>query len=177
MKQYPEAYLDYLIFFHAERDYFECHEVMEAFWKEHPGDERSQTYVALIQIAVGLYHERRGNQAGAVKMIQSAARNMDAQHIGSLGLDAVQLQVLLAERVSLIQDSQPAYMEMNLPIADADLLAWCNQESAARGLTWQAASRMDDEALIHKHTLRDRTEVIQERERQQQIRKEKGGAQ
>jgi len=177
MKQYPKAYLDYLIFFHAERDYFECHEVMEEFWKAHPGDERSLTYVALIQIAVGLYHERRGNRAGAVKMIQSAARNMAAPHIKSLGLDYPQLHAMLTERAAQIQNGNSAYLEMNLPIIDAALLAWCLQESAARGFTWQGPSRMDDEALIHKHTLRDRSEVIEERERQQQIRKKKGGAQ
>ena len=36
MTQYPEAYTDYLCYFHGARDYFECHEVMEEYWKEHP---------------------------------------------------------------------------------------------------------------------------------------------
>ena len=87
MKPYPEAYIDYLLYFHAQRDYFECHEVMEEFWKEHPGDIRSRTYVALIQIAVGMYHIRRGNRNGAVKMLQSAGRNAEAPHVLSLGLN------------------------------------------------------------------------------------------
>ncbi|NEW06419.1 DUF309 domain-containing protein [Paenibacillus sp. SYP-B3998] len=176
MNQYPEAYTDYLLFFHAERDFFECHEVMEEFWKEHPNDVRSRTYVALIQIAVGLYHDRRGNRAGAVKMLQSAAQNADADHLASLGLDADKLQELLIDRWTRIQQSEHEYEDISLPIIDAELLAWCMKEAEQRGLTWLAPSPLHNEALIQKHTVRDRSDVIRERERQQQIRKEKGGA-
>ncbi len=31
---YPNAYLDYLVYFHGHRDYFECHEVLEEYWKK-----------------------------------------------------------------------------------------------------------------------------------------------
>ena len=31
---YPEAYIEYLMYFHGNRDYFECHEVLEEYWKE-----------------------------------------------------------------------------------------------------------------------------------------------
>ncbi|MBD0380462.1 DUF309 domain-containing protein [Paenibacillus sp. WST5] len=175
MKRYPEAYTDYLLFFHAERDYFECHEVMEEFWKEHPGDERSKTYVALIQIAVGLYHDRRGNRAGSVKMLQSALKNAEPEHLASLGIDAAKLRQLLTDRLTRIPQSDHIYEDLNLPLADSELELWCMNESEKRGLVWQAPSRLDDDALTHKHTLRDRSDVIQERERQQQIRKEKGG--
>jgi len=37
---YPEPYLEYLIQFHAERDYFECHEILEEYWKSAPANER-----------------------------------------------------------------------------------------------------------------------------------------
>lgn len=176
MKQYPEAYIEYLLHFHAERDYFECHEVMEEFWKEHPGDERSRTYVALIQIAVGMYHIRRGNRMGAVKMLQSAQRNAQAEHVTSLGLDPDVLDPLIGLTWAQIERDGYLYQDINLPIVDADLIAFCQSECERRGLTWHAPSRMADIELIQKHTRRDRTEVIEERIRQQQIRKEKGGA-
>ncbi|MEC0228325.1 DUF309 domain-containing protein [Paenibacillus alba] len=176
MKQYPEAYLAYLLYFHAERDYFECHEVMEEFWKEHPGDERSKTYVALIQIAVGMYHIRRGNRSGASKMLQSAAGNMDAAHLASLGLDADKLQQILSQTLAQIEHEDYLFADINLPISDMALNAWCAAECERKGLIWQGASRLLDEELTHKHTRRDRSEVISERARQQQIRKEKGGA-
>ncbi|SDN84331.1 hypothetical protein SAMN04487897_105121 [Paenibacillus sp. yr247] len=176
MEQYPEAYTNYLLYFHAHRDYFECHEVMEEFWKEHPGDERSRTYVALIQIAVGMYHIRRGNRTGAVKMLQSAEKNAQAAHVSSLGLDAVKLQELINQTWNQIERDGYRYEDINLPITDPKLIACCLEESTRRGLTWQAPSPMADELLIQKHTRRDRSDVIEERARQQQIRKEKGGA-
>ncbi|WP_261301018.1 DUF309 domain-containing protein [Paenibacillus andongensis] len=176
MKLYPEAYIDYLLYFHAQRDYFECHEVMEEFWKEHPGDARSRTYVALIQIAVGMYHIRRGNRSGAVKMLQSAGRNAEAPHVLSLGLNPDKLQELLNQVWSSIERDEFLYTDINLPITDPELIDFCLKECERRGLRWQAPSQMEDELLIQKHTRRDRSEVINERARQHQIRKEKGGA-
>lgn len=176
MKKYPEEYIEYLLQFHAERDYFECHEVMEEFWKEHPTDERSRTYVALIQIAVGMYHIRRGNRTGALKMLQSAERNAQAEHVASLGLDAEKLTQLIRDTNAQIDRDGYLYQDMNLPIADSELLALCLSECGRQGLVWQAPSRMSDIELIQKHTRRDRTDVIEERAKQQQIRKEKGGA-
>lgn len=176
MKPYPEAYIDYLLYFHAQRDYFECHEVMEEFWKEHPGDTRSRTYVALIQIAVGMYHIRRGNRNGAVKMLQSAERNAEAPHVLSLGLNPEKLQELLNQVWSSIEKDEFLYEDINLPITDPELIDFCLKECDRRGLIWQKPSLMEDELLIQKHTRRDRSEVINERARQQQIRKEKGGA-
>ncbi|MBP1961848.1 DUF309 domain-containing protein [Paenibacillus aceris] len=176
MKKYPEAYIEYLLYFHAERDYFECHEVMEEFWKEHPTDEQSKTYVALIQIAVGMYHIRRGNRTGAVKMLQSAERNAQSEHVASLGLDAEKLAQLIRDTYALIDRDGYHYQDINLPIADSELIALCLSECERQGLVWQAPSRMADIELIQKHTRRDRTDVIEERAKQQQIRKEKGGA-
>ncbi|MDD9267763.1 DUF309 domain-containing protein [Paenibacillus sp. GCM10023248] len=176
MRQYPEDYLEYLLQFHAERDYFECHEIMEEFWKEHPGDVRSKTYVALIQIAVGMYHIRRGNRPGAVKMLQSSLRNAQAEHVASLGLDAEELVRLIRDTLTQIEQDGYSYADINLPIADAGLLALCTAECRRRGLNWQAPSRLEDSELTEKHTRRDRSGVIEERARQYQIRKEKGGA-
>ncbi|UJF36039.1 DUF309 domain-containing protein [Paenibacillus hexagrammi] len=175
MKPYPEAYLDYLIFFHAERDYFECHEVMEEYWKQHPTDERSKTYVGLIQIAVGIYHERRGNTAGAVKMLQSAIRNLNAEHTASLGLSASELEHVVMERIALIQegDRNRSFTDINLPIADPELVQYCEAKCQEQGLTWQSASDLQNPALIHKHTVRDRTPVIREREAQILLRRQK----
>lgn len=33
---YPEAYVAFLHEFHTTRDYFECHEILEEYWKEDP---------------------------------------------------------------------------------------------------------------------------------------------
>ena len=54
---YPEAYIDFLVHFHGDRDWFECHERLEEYWKEHPDDPKSDTWVGLIQVAeIGRAH-------------------------------------------------------------------------------------------------------------------------
>lgn len=171
MTQYPEAYIEYLCYFHGERDYFECHEVMEEFWKEHPEDPRNRTYVGLIQIAVGLYHSRRENLAGAVKMLRSAMRNLQPEDVRSLGLDDAQLRSRIAQVLEAIESENYQFADLNLPIVDPALLEACLAICEQKGLIWEAPSQMSDLSLIEKHTRRDRSEVIEERARQQAIRK------
>jgi len=177
--QYPQAYKEYLLFFQAERDYFECHEVMEEYWKEHPDDERSRTYVGLIQMAVALYHHRRGNQAGARKMLDSALRNLEPQHVAALGLDDAALRERLTTRLAALDaedGAAAAFADLDLPVRDAALLAECQAACAERGLEWGRPSELADAELVHKHTRRDRSDVIRERELQKQLRQDKGAA-
>ncbi|WNR42316.1 DUF309 domain-containing protein [Paenibacillus roseipurpureus] len=176
MTQYPEAYISYLCYFHGERDYFECHEVMEEFWKEHPDDPRKPTYVGLIQIAVGLYHSRRGNVAGAVKMLRSALRNLKHEDVHSLGLQDEELRDRISQVIEAIEGENYQFKDMNLPIVDDELIEACLAICAEQGLTWEAPSQMDNEMLTLKHTRRDRTEVIEERARQQAMRKAGGSS-
>ncbi len=49
---YPEAYVAFLHEFHTTRDYFECHEILEEYWKEDPPEQRKEYWVGLIQLAV-----------------------------------------------------------------------------------------------------------------------------
>ncbi|MCR8641636.1 DUF309 domain-containing protein [Paenibacillus sp. N1-5-1-14] len=165
--EYPQAYIDYLVFFHADRDYFECHEVLEEYWKEHPRDPFAQTWVGLIQIAVGLYHHRRGNLAGARKMLGSSLLRLHGEHVQQLGLDMGEL----TKRISTITDRLQVsdlveYEDIELPIADQLLLDLCKRECQAHHKVWGNPSLMTDSSLIHKHTLRDRSGVIAERQKQ-----------
>ncbi|WP_442604008.1 DUF309 domain-containing protein [Paenibacillus sp. KN14-4R] len=169
--KYPQAYIDYLIYFHADRDFFECHEVLEEYWKEHPSDPFSETWVGLIQVAVGLYHHRRGNLAGARKMLGSSLLRMHTDHIEKLGLD----MKLLAQRISHITDRLQVsdlvdYEDMDLPICDKELLEICLNQCEINHKMWGSPSPMTDRDLIHKHTLRDRSGVIAERQRQADLK-------
>jgi len=163
--QYPKAYIDYLMYFHAERDFFECHEVMEEYWKEHPEDPLSSNYVGLIQIAVSMYHHRRGNLKGAVKMLTQALHNLTDAGMLRLGLDPVQLRKMLNERLEALHPPGIPYSDLDLPIADPELMNFCMQQCGEQELSWLCASDLSDTYLIHKHTMRDRSSVIEERER------------
>ncbi|EIT86509.1 hypothetical protein A374_03024 [Fictibacillus macauensis ZFHKF-1] len=159
---YPQAYLDYLTHF-ASRDYFECHEVLEEHWKSE-GME-NDLWVGLIQLAVGLYHERRGNHKGARRMLTSALKKLE-QHqssLQSLGIDRPRLLSLLKKRVSTYNEDQ-LFIDFDLPLEDQILRT--HYESSLQ------PSNLNDDSLIHKHSLRDRSDVIQERLLQQKIRQQ-----
>jgi hypothetical protein len=47
--------------------YFECHETLEAAWKEEPGPVR-ELYRAILQVGIAYYQIERGNYWGAHKM-------------------------------------------------------------------------------------------------------------
>ncbi|WJH34118.1 DUF309 domain-containing protein [Paenibacillus sp. CC-CFT747] len=88
MGHYPEEYRAYLVYFHAERDYFECHEILEEYWKSNPQDPLAPAWVGLIQLAVGLYHERRSNTSGALKMLNGANSRLTEDALEKLGIEA-----------------------------------------------------------------------------------------
>jgi hypothetical protein len=55
---------------------FHAHEVFEDAWKSSPGEERA-LWQALAQLAVGVTHQSRGNQVGAVSLLQRAAAGLE----------------------------------------------------------------------------------------------------
>lgn len=82
---YDPLYVMFLYYFNVERDYFECHEVMEELWLE---EGRAPVWQGLLQIAVGLYHHHNGNTGGAVKLFTQALEKLDAgEQEDQLGID------------------------------------------------------------------------------------------
>lgn len=158
---YPIEYLEYLIHFHAKRDYFECHEVLEEYWKEQGMDQK--VWVGLIQLAVGLYHHRRNNYAGAKKMLESAKNiiEQDKEEVLKLGIYPKPLITLINKIIEEVTAHSP-YTSIHLPLTD-DLVMQCKTICNSKGLSWDASSDVTNTFLIHKHTLRDRSDVIQDR--------------
>ncbi|MGO0062007.1 DUF309 domain-containing protein [Brevibacillus fluminis] len=161
---YPTAYVDYLIHFHTDRDYFECHEILEEYWKSLPDRGKHSTWVGLIQIAVSLYHQRRNNFSGARKMLASACEILQANPdaLQRLGLAPDELFKRLEERIAAL-DSQQAYSSIDLPIADPALLAHCQKLCAERGMVFGSPSDLGNAYICNKHTVRDRRDVIEKR--------------
>jgi hypothetical protein len=54
---------------------FAAHEVLEARWKDAPAEERD-LWQGLAQLCVGLTHQARGNETGAVRLVERAARRL-----------------------------------------------------------------------------------------------------
>lgn len=161
---YPSAYLSYLAEFNGTRDFFECHELLEAYWKEHPDDPRAQSWVGLIQLAVGQYHERRGNLRGAAKMYEKALSKLDRSSLEQLGLDGKQAISDLSHRYDCLQNGQSLpYQDITLIVKDPELERQCILLCESLQSDWGSSSPMDMDELIHRHKLRDRSDVIAER--------------
>ncbi|WP_078380120.1 DUF309 domain-containing protein [Sutcliffiella halmapala] len=161
---YPQAYVDFLHYFHCDRDYFECHEVLEEHWKEREANERELHWVGLIQIAVGLYHHRRGNFNGAQKMLKNAVKiiNKERTAINKLGLDSEKTVALLSEHIQQVEKKED-YKSFNLPITDSALLTSCMKQAKIQNKHWGSPSDLSNDSLINRHSTRNREDVINER--------------
>jgi predicted metal-dependent hydrolase len=167
----PTSWLNYLVHFHGSRDYFECHEILEEYWKEH--DMKDDVWVGFIQLAVSLYHERRGNQKGAMKMMKSSLCILTNHRKESerLGVMYSRLISMMKHRLEQMKMQKP-YEDLSIPLYP-EALATGKTEAEKMGFIWGAASPFNDDALIHRHKLRDRSDVVAERERQLLARKHK----
>ncbi|MDA7027763.1 DUF309 domain-containing protein [Bacillus sp. CLL-7-23] len=162
---YPSAYIHYLTEFHVERDYFECHEILEEYWKKDPPQDRKRYWVGFIQLAVALYHQRRNNFIGAKRLIANSLRILEEEKaaVESLGLDHKELINLLKQTDQKIAAHSP-YESIMLPLTDQALIKACQKQGKSK-------SGQQNDFLTHKHRLRDRTEVLQAREKAKMLRK------
>lgn len=162
---YPQEYIEFLVHFHGSRDYFECHEIIEEYWKKVDRKNKNSIWVGLIQLAVSQYHHRRGNLKGAYKTLSKSLHIFHSQpeEVIRLGMDQNmlirQLQVLLRK----IEEKQN-YESQNLPITSGDIITLCLERSRELRMNWGSPSNMSDAGLVHRHKKRDRTQVIQERD-------------
>lgn len=85
---YDPLFIRYLHHFNVERDYFECHEVMEELWIE---EGRDPLWQGLLQVAVGLYHARNDNVSGAIKLFTQALDKINRYPERQLGIDLAAL--------------------------------------------------------------------------------------
>ena len=75
--------------FNAER-YFEAHEVLERLWLTADGPDR-ELYQGVLQVAVGLHHDARGNRKGAASMLAKSVSRLAPLAPSRLGVDVARL--------------------------------------------------------------------------------------
>jgi hypothetical protein len=92
--------------------------------------------------------------------------------VRELGLDYEALLCLLGDQLDDIIH-QRAYKSIMLPIADSKLTETCIGQCEKMGLRFGSGSDMTNLSLLHRHTMRDRSDVIAERQRQLQKRKQR----
>ncbi len=151
-------FLQYIIHFNDEHDYFECHEVGEEYWKQIAPKDKTHPLTGWIQLAVGMYHWRRSNFPGALRSFIRAKPKLSEDNIWTEGFDHQTLVQLLTVSIQRVTDRSP-YEHQDLPLLDGEL-------SRAVELQKQRYETPSHDAyyLMHKHRLRDRTEIIELRQ-------------
>ncbi|MBU8916302.1 DUF309 domain-containing protein [Bacillus sp. FJAT-29953] len=161
---YPKEYIEFLSHFHGDRDYFECHEILEDFWKGSDPGNKESIWVGFILLAVSAYHHRRENFNGAQRTLEKAITIISDQSslLPDLGLDDRLFLQTIKEHLIRLQNREE-YKSMNLPISDPELLQACMKLCDEKGFDWQRESDLSDLQIVHRHKLRDRSSVIAER--------------
>jgi uncharacterized protein len=72
------------------REFFACHEVLEAAWTPERGPRRVFLQ-SLIHLAVGCYHCQRGNRVGACRQFRKGLRKLSGYLPSSEGIDTARL--------------------------------------------------------------------------------------
>jgi uncharacterized protein len=163
---YPAQYIEFLAHFNGDRDYFECHEILEEYWKGISTSNRSKDsiWVGFILLAVSRYHHRRRNFNGAKRTLKKAINIFSLYNCEPilLGLSSDLFFPLLSKLLVQV-DKEESYQSITLPISDPALFEACIKECQNKGFNWGQDSNFDDENIIHRHKLRDRTNIIEER--------------
>ena len=73
-----------------EGRYFEAHEVLEHLWLAADGLDR-ELYQGVLQVAVGLHHEARGNRKGAASMLAKGVSRLTPLAPSHKGVDVARL--------------------------------------------------------------------------------------
>lgn len=119
--EYDRLYVKFIYYFNVERDYFECHEVMEELWLE---EGRAPLYQGLLQVAVGLYHHRNGNVSGAIKLFTAALEKLAGRQAEVMGID---LALLVADSQRYLQQLERmaelpfTFYDLNIRVIDPNL--------------------------------------------------------
>ncbi|MBD2865430.1 DUF309 domain-containing protein [Paenibacillus oceani] len=120
---YDNLYIEFLYYFNVERDYFECHEVMEELWME---EGRNPLHQGLLQIAVALYHHRNGNVGGAIKLFNQGIEKLQFYPKMTMGID---LGKLLADseayltKLEQIDEKPFDFYDLDIAIVHSELAA------------------------------------------------------
>lgn len=164
MSKYPISYIQFLSHFHGDRDYFECHEILEEYWKATDAGNKKSIWVGFILLAVSNYHYRRKNFPGAIRTLEKAYSifSHEHSHLTKLGIDHEALIKVLSTRENRLKQNAP-YTSFNLPISDPVLISLCQEECKENGFKWCSNSDPNNLELIHRHASRDRSDVILDR--------------
>ncbi len=84
-KDPPKEFLHAIEQFNKE-ELYECHETLEDLWRNEKGEIR-KLFKGILQIGVGVYHARKSNLKGALRLISSGMELMKPFTPSCFGID------------------------------------------------------------------------------------------
>lgn len=161
-------FLNFMVYFNQNQDYFECHEVLEEYWKSLPDGDKKHPLTAYILLATGMYHWRRGNTTGALRTLRKAQTRFptfsDHYTAYTEEIDFEQLICDIHHAVERLENGLPFE---SFPIASLSAKLVALIEEAEHSMTLLS---FGSDAVIHKHMLRDRSDILRERNKSAKAR-------
>ncbi|MEK4494306.1 DUF309 domain-containing protein [Ureibacillus sp. FSL W8-0352] len=151
-------FIDFCAYFNGNQDYFECHEVLEEYWKTIAPGKKEHPLVGYIQLATGLYHWRRGNLPGAHRIMRKAYKKFLSNQ-GHPFFDYIDFQQLCNDCLKSIDaiENNQSYKAFQIKLMNRDLIEKVNGKISS-------LPPLSHEFLLHKHMLRDRSDILTMRE-------------
>ncbi|EEL49525.1 hypothetical protein bcere0022_32080 [Bacillus cereus Rock3-44] len=109
-----------------------------------------------------------------MRMMKSAIAILqkEKKQVHKLGLDQQKLLTILQKQLQSIQRKEP-FTPIFLPFSDPSLENTCLQLCTEKMIPWKDLHSFPTDYIVHKHKLRDRRDVIVERNEQLQKRKQR----
>lgn len=157
-----QYFVKFIVYFNQNQDFFECHEVLEEYWNEIPNRTKEHPLTAYILLATGLYHWRRKNHSGALRTLKKASQKMGempAQYPSfTEGIDFNTLFKNVQNAIQSIERKE-SFIPFAIGITSHKLKTLVKAAEPLMNLLPE-----NSEMLIHKHKLRDRSDIIQLRD-------------
>ncbi len=97
-------------------EYYECHETLEGVWRDEHGNIRN-LYKGILQIGVAIYHAKRSNPKGALRLVSSGMELLSPFAPECMGIDVASLlQSAALFKLELKElDRDPDFSPRNIP--------------------------------------------------------------
>ena len=154
-------FVNFIVYFNENQDFFECHEVLEEYWKSLPNITKNHPLTGYILLSTGMYHWRRGNTIGALRTLKKAIERMtkssEAYPEFSDGINFDELCGNVNQSIKHIEVGQ-AFVPFQIEITSSDIVSLMTEIAPSMELL-----PFGSDIVIHKHMLRDRSDIIRER--------------
>lgn len=117
------SFVQFLKEFNDVYDYFECHELLEDYWKEVAPRQKKHPLAALILLSTSMYHWRRGNIVGAIKTMNGSIKRLEETYQSTFyeSINFTKLMQDVTHSINLMAQKQ-AFRKFTIEITNDHLL-------------------------------------------------------